>query len=213
MKWYVAFFEGDLENEYERFDSDAAAVDGFVYGDEPVAMEVYECNDDECLSPARRVYPPALVDGVKCPRCGGPLHKSYIPEYVSQCFECDEDFYGFEAASLHPDHHEKKGEKEMDEKEFGTEEWAKELVEGLGEMQHNGTGEGFPCPRCGHDRMDDVIVRNALSRYADVYICPQCGTDEALRDMAGKGPLPFLEWGMPMGFVNNSDAEDGDDDE
>lgn len=33
----------------------------------------------------------------RCPRCGLPLVKSDILEYVYQCFECDEDFYGFEA--------------------------------------------------------------------------------------------------------------------
>lgn len=138
-----------------------------------------------------------LYRAPECEVCG---------KYVIDCDEYEDGVLCHHCRS-------EKGEKEMDEKEFGTEEWAKELVEGLGEMQHNGTGEGFPCPRCGHDRMDDVIVRNALSRYADVYICSQCGTDEALRDMAGKGSLPFLEWGMPMGFVNNSDDEDGDDDE
>ncbi len=93
----------------------------------------------------------------------------------------------------------------MSEKIFGTEEWAKELIESLGEMQHNGIGDGFPCPRCGHYRMDNVLVRNALSRYASVYICSPCGMDEALRDMAGREPLPFLEWGMPLGFLEEDE--------
>jgi predicted RNA-binding Zn-ribbon protein involved in translation (DUF1610 family) len=90
----------------------------------------------------------------------------------------------------------------MDKVVFRTEEWAKRLAESLGEMQDNGTGEGFPCPRCGYDRMREPVATNALSRYASVYICPECGIDEAIRDMAGKSPLPFLEWGMPMGFMN-----------
>lgn len=42
------------------------------------------------------VYPPDIAEGLKCPRCGGPLRKSYLPEYSYQCFECNEDFYGFE---------------------------------------------------------------------------------------------------------------------
>lgn len=32
----------------------------------------------------------------RCFRCGSPLYKSDIPEYTSQCFTCDEDFYAFE---------------------------------------------------------------------------------------------------------------------
>lgn len=55
----------------------------------------------------------------------------------------------------------------------------------------------FPCPRCGNDRMHRKAVLNALSRYADVYICEVCGTDEALRDMVGE-PLPLNEWGMVL---------------
>lgn len=57
-------------------------------------------------------------------------------------------------------------------------------------------GEKFPCPRCGHDRMhSDSVVLNALSRYATVYICEECGMDEAMRDMFGD-PLPLEEWAM-----------------
>ena len=36
------------------------------------------------------------VTGYKCPRCGGPVYPSDIPEYTYQCFDCDEDFYSFE---------------------------------------------------------------------------------------------------------------------
>lgn len=96
-KWYLAVSEGNNENEYKQFESDAEAVDGFVFGDGLRALEVYECNDDECLTPARMVYPPVIVEGLKCPRCRGPLYNSYLPEYSYQCFKCDEDFYGFEA--------------------------------------------------------------------------------------------------------------------
>lgn len=31
-----------------------------------------------------------------CKKCGSPLFPSDLPEYESQCFCCDEDFYGFE---------------------------------------------------------------------------------------------------------------------
>lgn len=50
-----------------------------------------------------------------------------------------------------------------------------------------------PCPRCGLDRMRQGTVRNALSRYAHAYICPECGTDEALRDLYNRA-LPLNCW-------------------
>ena len=88
-------------------------------------------------------------------------------------------------------------------------EQAKELIESLRPMQENPTdGYIFPCPRCGHDRMNPVAVRNALSRRADVYICDQCGMDEAMMDMAGIPPLPFNEWAMVEGFDSNDDEEE-----
>jgi hypothetical protein len=35
-----------------------------------------------------------------CPRCGRGLNFSDNPEYTFQCFECDEDFYTFEAKEI-----------------------------------------------------------------------------------------------------------------
>lgn len=35
-----------------------------------------------------------------CKRCGSPLFKSFIDEYTSQCFGCDEDFYSIEQETL-----------------------------------------------------------------------------------------------------------------
>ena len=48
------------------------------------------------------------------------------------------------------------------------------------------------CPRCGSKMRPDKVL-NSLSRYAGVYICNDCGMDEAMLDMA-KAPLPFEEW-------------------
>ena len=76
-----------------------------------------------------------------------------------------------------------------------TEAEAKDMIESLKPLQERGFC--FPCPRCGHDRMDTKPVRNALSRHADVYICDACGTDEALRDMSGQ-TLPLNEWSMAI---------------
>ena len=81
-----------------------------------------------------------------------------------------------------------------------TMEEAKKLLESLGDLQKDGTVAGFPCPRCGRNTMKQVLVQNALSRYANVYICDDCGTDEAILDMKGTGPLPLNEWSMPGSF-------------
>ena len=35
-----------------------------------------------------------------CPKCGKALNFSDNPEYTFQCFECDEDFYAFEAKEV-----------------------------------------------------------------------------------------------------------------
>lgn len=55
----------------------------------------------------------------------------------------------------------------------------------------------FPCPRCGHYRMDSDPIRNALSRSAQVQVCDECGTDEALRDFAGIA-LPLKDWAIAI---------------
>ena len=48
------------------------------------------------------------------------------------------------------------------------------------------------CLRCGKP-LNRRLVVNALSRYADVHICENCGMDEALRDACGQ-VLPMWEW-------------------
>lgn len=94
-------------------------------------------------------------------------------------------------------------------------EEAKRLIESLKTMQENpADGYTFPCPRCGHERMNENPVRNSLSRRADVYICNECGMDEAMMDMAGILPLPLNEWAMVQGFDNSDeDDEEEEDDE
>lgn len=58
----------------------------------------------------------------------------------------------------------------------------------------------LPCPRCGQDKMSHKDpARNALSRFADVYICDDCGTDEALRDFFGCS-IPLENWKMTEWF-------------
>ena len=48
------------------------------------------------------------------------------------------------------------------------------------------------CLRCGAV-MHHHLARNALCRYMDLYICEDCGADEAMRAMRGE-PLPPVEW-------------------
>lgn len=79
-------------------------------------------------------------------------------------------------------------------------EEAKAKLEELGQLQEAGKATDLPCPRCGQYSMNEKPVRNALSRRAKVYICDLCGLDEALRDMAGKEPLPLNQWGMTAGM-------------
>ena len=54
-------------------------------------------------------------------------------------------------------------------------------------------GEHMHCPRCGRDTMKKNIHTNALSRHADIYICDDCGTEEALLKFMSN-PLPVKEW-------------------
>lgn len=54
-------------------------------------------------------------------------------------------------------------------------------------------GESMPCPRCGRKTMKDAIHTNALSRQADIYVCDQCGTDEAMLAFM-RNPLPIEDW-------------------
>lgn len=67
------------------------------------------------------------------------------------------------------------------------------ILERLKEMQDAG---GRICPRCGR-WMESPITHNALSRVADIYVCPDCGMDEALRDF-GRIPLTVEEWAIPQ---------------
>lgn len=54
-------------------------------------------------------------------------------------------------------------------------------------------GEHMPCPRCGRDTMKPDVHTNALSRQADIMICDECGTAEALLAFMNNS-LPLTEW-------------------
>jgi len=48
----------------------------------------------------------------------------------------------------------------------------------------------MPCPRCGKHQMNKDPAENCLSRHEDIYICSECGREEAAFDFVGqKKPL------------------------
>ena len=54
-------------------------------------------------------------------------------------------------------------------------------------------GERMSCPRCGRNTLKAPLSHNALSRYADLYVCDECGMTEAMLDMM-RNPLPLEQW-------------------
>ena len=76
---------------------------------------------------------------------------------------------------------------------------AQGIFEVIREMQEKATQDDFSedmrqCARCGEFRMIPVVTRNALSRQvAGIYVCPTCGTDEAVRVFADN-ILPISDW-------------------
>lgn len=68
----------------------------------------------------------------------------------------------------------------------------------LAELKIRQREEHLPCPRCGLDKMADNPIRNALSRAADIHVCDDCGTAEALRAFHGDA-LPLEDWACMKG--------------
>lgn len=69
---------------------------------------------------------------------------------------------------------------------------AKKAVDDFAARQKDGV---HICPRCGRMTVKDRLHTNALSRYADIYICDMCGMDEAIKDTTGQA-LPLKEWAI-----------------
>ena len=67
----------------------------------------------------------------------------------------------------------------------GANEWELDANALITEFKKVQRGGFFPCPRCGQYKMDTDSIRNAFSRYANIQICNDCGTDEAMRDFSG----------------------------
>lgn len=66
-------------------------------------------------------------------------------------------------------------------------QWQKDLEA----FQHRCTST-IKCLRCGKELKPDLL-HNKLSRYLQIYICSDCGNDEAVRCYTGN-PLPFEQW-------------------
>lgn len=71
-------------------------------------------------------------------------------------------------------------------KEIIQEQWKKEKVRHF-------KGEQCKCLRCG-EPLDMILAHNSLSRFADVYVCSDCGMDEAARSIPGHYALNLSEW-------------------
>lgn len=69
---------------------------------------------------------------------------------------------------------------------------AKRAVDDFAATQEDGM---HFCPRCGRWTIKEKLHTNALSRHVHVYICDECGTDEAVRELYGND-LPLREWAV-----------------
>ena len=57
--FYMAYLSGDAENEYGVFSSDDEAIGAFLSverDEDETVLEIYECNDDECLTARRLIW-------------------------------------------------------------------------------------------------------------------------------------------------------------
>lgn len=71
-----------------------------------------------------------------------------------------------------------------------TEDEAKATLDWYGKRQPE---ENSHCPRCGA-MMPGPKARHALSRWASITVCDQCGTIEALEQAGMTEKKPLMEW-------------------
>jgi len=71
---------------------------------------------------------------------------------------------------------------------------AKGVLKNYTEMQGKGKYENtLPCPRCGKYNMSANVLKNALSRQFDIYICDLCGNLEGV-EAANGTPHSLESW-------------------
>ena len=86
-----------------------------------------------------------------------------------------------------------------------TEEEARVTLDWYGRHQKDAGGT---CPRCGR-RMEGPTARHALSRYAQITVCDDCGIFEAL-EMAGiVDRIPLMQWAAITGPQNGGGKWEG----
>lgn len=60
MAWYMANTDDlSVDHEYGQFENDAEAIAGFrewANGEDFAVLEIYQCSDDECLTPAKLIW-------------------------------------------------------------------------------------------------------------------------------------------------------------
>lgn len=129
-----------------------------------------------------------------------PGHLTAAPSqaYYDTVAEGYADF-GFDPAPLLEAATEALADKAEFDDEVSAAVFAKKAVDAYARTQKRkkGTRSYGPqyCPRCGGWVLKSRLSANALSRYADIYICEACGLDEATRAFRGD-PLPLKDWAI-----------------
>lgn len=90
---YVIKIPGDprVTDNMEYIENTAGDVAVFGSKDEATQYLINAQVGDEKIECAEFVRSIGM-----CKKCGSPLFPSDLPDYKSQCFECDEDFYSIE---------------------------------------------------------------------------------------------------------------------
>lgn len=83
---------------------------------------------------------------------------------------------------------------------------ARGIIRVFSKLQKEERQIDLPCPRCGQKNMNSVNIHNAKSGYADVYICNQCGEDEAL-DAAKNYVFPLSCWYIVLALIASYQKE------
>ena len=73
---------------------------------------------------------------------------------------------------------------------ISTEEEARTTLDWYGKHQPE---ENARCPRCGA-LMRGKTARQALSRWADIMVCPPCGYLESLEAAGIIDKIPLMQW-------------------